>query len=136
MIAAVILIISVAAMLQFFISYCRSLIAASARQPLSVETQDVTGISSRVAARSADYRRVMQLLQLCPERPNDRGGIRAVEFYFHLLTIFRATFGHLIPSLRPWTEMQGAQCAYFAAVALDRRIAFSRDVYASQINLT
>jgi hypothetical protein len=136
MIAAVILMVSLAAMLQFFISYCRSLIAASARQPLSVETQDVTGIASRVAARSADFRRVIQLLQLCPERPNDRGGIRAVQFYFRLLAVFRDTFGRLIPSSQPWTEMQGAQCAYFAAVALDRRIAFSRDVYAAQINLT
>jgi hypothetical protein len=136
MIAAVILAVSLAAMLQFFISYCRSLLAASARQPLSAETQDVTGISSRVAARSADFQRVMQLLQLCPERPNDRGGIRAVQLYFRLLNLFRATLGRIIPSSRPWTEMQGAQCAYFAAVALDRRIAFSRDTIAAQINLT
>ena len=82
MIAAVILCVSLAAMLQFFISYCRSLIAASARQPLSAETQDVTGIPNRVAARSKDFLRVTQLLQLCPERPNDRGGIRAVQIYF------------------------------------------------------
>jgi hypothetical protein len=136
MIAAVILCVSIAAMLQFFISYCRSLIAASARQPLSAETQDVTGIPNRVAARSKDFLRVTQLLQLCPERPNDRGGIRSVQFYFRLLKMSRKGFGWMIPSLRPWTEMQGAQCAYYVAVALDRRIAFSRDVVASQINLT
>ncbi len=136
MIAAIILVVSVVTFLQFFTSYCRSLIAASAKQPLSAETRDVTGIADRVAARSEDFHRIMQLLQLCPERPHDRGEIRSVNSYFRLLRIFRLTIGRLAPSLQLWTETQGARCTYFAAVALDRRIAFSRDIVASQINLT
>src|SRR2546425_3364955 len=85
MMAAVILVVSLAALLQFFISYCRSLIAASAKQPLSVEVQEVTGITT--GARGEDYPRVMQLLQLCPERPQDRGEVRAVKGYFQLLQL-------------------------------------------------
>ena len=50
MMAAVILVVSLAALLQFFISYCRSLIAASAKQPLSVEVQEVTGITTGARA--------------------------------------------------------------------------------------
>ncbi len=44
--AAIILVCSVVFLLQFFVSYCRSLIAASIKHPLSAEVQDVTGIKS------------------------------------------------------------------------------------------
>ena len=134
MMAAIILVFSVAALLQFFISYCRSLIAASAKQPLSREVQEVAGLE--FAPRGEDYVRVRQLLQLCPERPQDRGEIRAVNGYFHLLNLVRGTIARVVPSVRAWTEMQRGQCAYFAAVALDRRIAFSRDLLAAQMNDT
>src|SRR2546430_12696608 len=70
MMAGVIFVFSAAALLQFFISYCRSLIAASSKQVLSAEVKDVTGIQ-RIASGD-DFKRVMQLLQLCPERPEDR----------------------------------------------------------------
>ena len=132
MMAAVILVVSLAALLQFFISYCRSLIAASAKQPLSVEVQEVTGITT--GARGEDYPRVMQLLQLYPERPQDRGEVRAVKGYFQLLQLVRATLARPLPSLHDWTKFQQGQCTYFAAVALDRRIAFSREMLAAQLD--
>jgi hypothetical protein len=132
MMAAFILVFSLAALLQFFVSYCRSLIASSARLPLSPEVQDVTGISS--TASGEDYLRVMQLLLLCPERIEDRGGIRAVGAYYRLLSFLRRTFVKMVPSLSLWTERERAHCAYFAAVALDRRIAFSRNMLAQQLD--
>ncbi len=76
MMAAFILVCSVVTLLQFFVWYCRSLIAASAKEALSPEVRDVTGIAR--AASGEDFTRVMQLLQLCPERPEDRGSIQAV----------------------------------------------------------
>jgi hypothetical protein len=39
-----------------------------------------------------------------------------------------------VPSMRAWTESERGQCAYFAAVALERRISFSRDMLAQQID--
>ena len=101
MMPAFILVCSVTLLLQFFVSYCRSIIAASARQPLSREVQDVTGIQK--AASGEDFPRVVQLLHLCPETPDDRTRLQAIG-------------------------------AYFAAVALDRRIAFSRDMLAQQLD--
>ena len=132
MIAGIILVLSLAALLQFFISYCRSLIAASAAQPLSAETQEFTGIAA--AARPEDFPRVLQLLQLCPELPQDRSEIRAVRYYYGLLGVLRWSVARLLPALHPWMEAQGAQCAYFAAVVLDRRIAFNRGILASQFD--
>jgi hypothetical protein len=131
MIAAIILVCSVVFLLQFFVSYCRSLIAASIKHPLSAEVQDVTGITS--AARGDDFERVVQLLQLCPDRPEDRSGLQAIGAYFGLLSFVRATLARIVPSLSSWTETERGQCTYFAAVTLERRIAFSRDMFAQQL---
>jgi hypothetical protein len=130
--ATLIFLLSAAALLQFFISYCRSLIAASIKQPLSAEVRDVTGIPSTAAGD--DFARVIQLLDLCPERPEERGRIRAINLYFRLLNLVSSTLARLIPSLMTWTDMERGQCTYFAAVTLDRRIAFSRDMLAQQMD--
>jgi hypothetical protein len=132
MMAAVIFVISVAALMQFFVSYCRSLIAASARRALSVDVQDVIGI--RRSASGEDFARVMQFLHLCPDRREDRNGVKAIGAYFRLLGAVGTTMGRIIPSLRAWTESERSQCAYFVAVALDRRIAHNRDMFAEQIS--
>jgi hypothetical protein len=132
MMAAVILVFSAAALLQFFISYCRSLIAASSKQSLSAEVKDVTGIQR--LASGEDFKRVMQLLQLCPERPEDRNSVQAIGAYFTFLNFLRSTIARLIPSMQDWTESERGHCAYFAAVALERRISFSRDMLAQQMD--
>jgi hypothetical protein len=131
MIGAIILVCSVVFLLQFFVSYCRSLIAASVKHALSPEVQDVTGISK--AASGDDFARVIQLLHLCLDRPEDRGQIRAIDAYFRLLNVARSTVAKVVPAILDWTEMERGHCTYFAAVALDRRIAFSRDMLAQQI---
>jgi hypothetical protein len=131
MMAGIILVCSVVFLLQFFVSYCRSLIAASIKHPLSPEVQDVTGIKN--VATGDDFARVVQLLQLCPDRPEDRSGVQAVGAYFGLLSFVRATIARLVPALSAWTETERGQCTYFAAVTLERRIAFSRDMFAQQI---
>lgn len=131
MMAALIFVFSFAALMQFFVSYCRSLIAASARRALSLDVQDVIGISRN--ASGEDFERVMQFLHLCPERREDRGGIKAIGAYFRLLGVVSKTVGRAVPALRSWVESERSQCAYFAAVALDRRIAYSRDMLAEQM---
>jgi hypothetical protein len=132
MMPAFIFVCSIVLLLQFFVSYCRSLIAASARQPLSREVQDVAGIQK--TASGEDFPRVVQLLHLCPESPDDRSRLQAVGVYFGLLNFVRLTVARLRPSWRSWTEFERGQCAYFAAVALERRIAFSRDMLAQQMD--
>jgi hypothetical protein len=132
MMAAIIFAFSAAALLQFFISYCRSLIAASSKQVLSAEVKDVTGIER--AASGDDFARVIQLLQLCPERAEDRNSVQAISAYFKLLNVLRATVARIVPSMNAWMESERGQCTYFAAVALERRISFSRDMLAQQMD--
>lgn len=133
MIAALIFLASLATLWMFFVSYCRSLMASSSRHPLSAEVKDVTGIHT--VASAGDYKRVMQLLQLCPDRQEDRNELQAVSIYHSFLTATRRMFAWIVPALRPWAEHEQAGCAYFAAVALDRRIAHNREMLAQQDNL-
>ena len=130
MMAALIFAVSVVTLLMFFVSYCRSLTAASSRYEISKEVRDVTGIHA--FASGADFTRVMQLLQLCPERPEDRLGLRAVVYYFEILNLLQKTVARLTPSIQLWAEQERAGCANFAVVTLDRRIAFSREILAQQ----
>ena len=125
MMPALIFAVSVVTLLMFFVSYCRSLMAASSSHTLSPEVLDVAGIKARPTAR--DYAKVMQLLQLCPERPEDRTGLRAVGLYYDILQMTQRTLARFLPSLKNWTESERAGCANFAAVALDRCIAFNRE---------
>jgi hypothetical protein len=75
----------------------------------------------------------MQLLMLCPDRPEDRSEIRAIGLYYRILNAVKTTVARLAPSLMAWAEKERGRCTYFAAVALDRRVAFSRDLLAQQI---
>lgn len=130
MMAALIFVVSVATLLMFFVSYCRSLMASSTRHALSKEVRDVTGIPA--SASGGDFVRVMQLLRLCPDRREDRTALQAVEIYYGILGVLRNTVARFVPSLRFWTEQEQAGCANFAVVVLDRRIAFSREILAQQ----
>jgi hypothetical protein len=132
MMAAIILVCSVAFLVQFFISYCRSLIAACSKEPVPVEVQEVTGIPRSPSADN--FIRVVQLLQLCPERPEERGEIKAIGAYFRLLGLVRLTLARLLPKIGTWADFERAQCTHFAAVVLGRRIAFSRNLVAQQID--
>ena len=80
MMAAFILAFSLLTLLMFFISYCRSLTASTLHTTLSAEVLDVTGIQAKASGR--DFARVIQMLQLCPDRPGDRTRLQVVSTYY------------------------------------------------------
>ena len=132
MIPALILVISMVALLQFFVSYCRSLVAASAQVDLSGDARELTGIRHR-SALAEQFPRLMLLVGLCPERGDDRFEVRAVRGYYRLLSALRAVVQRVGPGVASWIDSERKACAYFAAVELDRRIAFNRDLLAQQM---
>src|SRR5262252_5868647 len=110
MTAAFILVCSIGFLLMFFVSYCRSLLATSSAVVLTQEVRDVTGIASAVAPD--DFSRVIQLLQLCPDRPEERGRLRTVSMYYRFLGLIRSTIAVATPSLKSWADSERAQCGY------------------------
>jgi len=132
MIAALICVISLAAFLQFFVSYCRSILASSRKVELSDRVREVTGIASE-SVGADDFDRLLQLVRLCPERADDQAEIRAVGTYYGLLYFVGRLTRPLVPGVAAWVEQERRSCSYFAAVALDRRISYSRDLFSQQI---
>lgn len=133
MMAAFILAFSLLTLLMFFVSYCRSLTASTMHTTLTEEVRDVTGIESKASGR--DFARVMQILQLCPERSEERSGLQVVEAYYSFLNLVDQCFARLSPAVGHWAEEERAGCAHFAAVALGRRIALNREMLAQQAEL-
>ncbi|MGH9683852.1 MAG: hypothetical protein ACRD4S_09620 [Candidatus Acidiferrales bacterium] len=131
MIAALICVISAAACLQFFVSYCRSILASSRKAELSERVREVTGIAGANVA-AGDFRRLLQLVRLCPERGDDRTEIRVVGTYYALLRGIILISRSTVPKLSVWAESERQSCSYFAAAVLDRRISYSRDLLMQQ----
>jgi hypothetical protein len=129
MIASLILVVSIAVFVQFFVFYTRSLIAASCKHNLSESVREVTGIAGQ-RVQTAQFARLLQLVELCPGSGNDEMGIRAVRAYFSILTLMNSLLNRLpsaaIAKAAAWAEGERASCAYFAAAALDQRMAYSR----------
>jgi hypothetical protein len=130
--AAIICVFSIAAFLQFFVWHCRSIIASSRRVELSERVREVAGVESR-DFNGEDFNRLLQLVRLCPDRGDDRGEIRAVGTYYGLLNVLGRIARQTIPPVAAWAEQERESCSYFAAVALDRRISYSRDLFTQQI---
>jgi hypothetical protein len=122
--------ISFLTLLQFFVIYCRSLIAASRTHALSEQAREICGISARPAGGD-QFQRLVQLIALCPESGGDAFEVRAVAAYFRMLGWARTLCGWAIPSAATWIESERGGCVYAAAVVLDRRIAFSRTMMAN-----
>lgn len=129
MIASLILVVSIAVFVQFFVFYTRSLIAASCKHSLSESVREVAGISGQ-RVQTAQFARLLQLVELCPGSGNDAMGIWAVRAYFRILGLMSTLLTRLpsaaIAKVTKWAEGERASCAYFAAAALDQRMAYSR----------
>jgi len=134
MTATIILVFSCVALLQFFVSYCRSVIAASTAHPLSEQVREVAGLAGRDLC-GEEFIRLLQLANLCPASSGDHGAIAAVRTYFRMVTFVRLALRRVIPeSVSSWAESELSKCAHFAAVALDHRITTSRDLMAQQFS--
>jgi Flp pilus assembly protein TadB len=131
MIAGLIFVISFVTLLQFFVSYCRSLIAESRSHELSEHAQEISGITAKTV-RGDQFKRLLQLLALCPEPRGDSKQVRALSTYFSLLGLVRTLLSWAAPSVSQWIETERGGCAYVAAVALDHRIAHNRMMMAQQ----
>jgi hypothetical protein len=129
MIAALIFVVSIAAFAQFFVFYTRSVIAASRKHALSENVREITGISGEMV-EDLQFDRLLQLVELCPGSGSDEMGIRAVRAYFSglgmLLSLVPQMPSGMLAGAASWVKRERAACAYFAATALDQRMAYSR----------
>lgn len=133
MIAAFICVVSLAFLLQFFVAYSRSVIAAYARSELSEQVREAAGIEGEQIG-SEQFGQLLQLVRLCPQKKDDEGDLTVVRVYYRMMGWVGTLARTLAPGIYRWAEREQIHCSYFAAVALDRRIAYSRALLAQQMS--
>jgi hypothetical protein len=122
MVAALILVISVAALAQFAILQWRSMWIIVAAQPLSNSFQGATGIAGEaVGAGDFDYL-VNTSQQLCPGLPTQSIWLKEVGVYYHTVRAIQNFFAANIPSLSNWGTRELTSCSKYAAAILDQRL--------------
>lgn len=121
MIPALILVMAVGALVQFFVAYCRTLLLTYSHVELTERAREIAELAGEVP-EAKDYSRLVRLLRVAPDPGDDRTEIAAVGAYFRVMQIanWLSSFNS---AAREWTERELSRCAYFAAIALDRRLA-------------
>ena len=132
MIPSLIFMGSAAVLFQLIAAYCRSILASTRRIELSDRVREVAGFRGD-SVSVGDFVRLLQLLRLCPERGDDHGDIRAVGAYYAALRAMNRLTSSIVPRIAAWANHECERCSYFAAVALDRRISYSRDLFTQQL---
>lgn len=122
MIPALLLVVSVAALVQFTLAFCRSLLLTYDKVELSERVREVTGLNSGTV-EAGEFARLMNLVHLALDPGDDAMEIRSVSAYQTLVLMVRWMLLHTWAAGRKWCENELQRCAHFAAVTLDRRLA-------------
>jgi hypothetical protein len=88
----------------------------------------VTGIENQ-EAMPGDFRRLKRLVDLCPEVDGDSYRLTAIQAYYAFLGVLETLFGGMLPVAGAWANQERGGCSYYAAVALDVRIARTRQLF-------
>jgi hypothetical protein len=122
MIPALLFLLSIAALVQFSLAFCRSLLLTYSKVELSERVREVTGLSGE-AVEASEFSRLMNLVFLAPDPGDDAMEIRSISAYHTLVVIARWLISRVWKTGCNWCENELRRCAYFAAVTLDRRLA-------------
>lgn len=125
--ASIILVVSLYLLMQFFVSYCRLQVAAGLRVDLSESAREATGIQGQ-GVSGEEFLRLRTMVELCPETNGDTYKLGAIRAYHAFLGMIQVMFGPVIPAAAAWATSERSGCAYYAAVALDARIAHTRRI--------
>lgn len=121
MFAAILFTIATLALLQFALYYWRALLAGVASQPVSERVLEAAHLEDDHFC-GADYQRLANLHEMTPELKSGNSGLGLASAYFELVRTLGAAFGKMSPAVMSWSEREGALCARFAAVQIDRRL--------------
>jgi hypothetical protein len=127
MIPLLIFVLSVSALAQFFIAYCRSLLRMYGKVELSDPGRRLAGLDGN-GLEAAAFPRIMRMVREYPDPADDGAEVVSIRVYYVLLRVLCMACG-VWPALRYWVAAEREDCAHFAAVALDRRVtATAKDI--------
>jgi hypothetical protein len=111
----------------FFVTYCRSLLAAAARVTLSGRTAIDFEITHN-ASSGDDFPRLRALAGICQDSDGERN-LRLVQIYYRLLEIVHSLFEVTAPRIAMRVENERRACTHFAAVILEKRVGRARELW-------
>jgi len=121
MFSAMLLTISIVALVQFAIYYVRSVVAGVAAQPISEEVMAAVSLNgTRLSGR--DFGIVAKLHDLTPNLQKKSSGIGLVRAYFPVVHAIGKMASGRIASIAHWAEGERVLCVRYAAVQVDRRL--------------
>lgn len=122
MIAALILVLSVAALVQFGVLQWRSMWIAVSEQPLSASLQTATGIAP--GAISADDFELLARTseQMCPSVHDRNVWLQEVRVYYRMMRAVENFSSARVPSLANWAKAELVACSRYAGAVLDQRL--------------
>lgn len=122
MIAAFILVLSVAALVQFGILQWRSMWIAVSEQPLSASLQTATGIAAD-AIGADDFEAFARTSeQLCPSMRERNVWLKEVRVYYRMVRTVQNLASTRVPVLAVWAKSELVACSRYAGAVLDQRL--------------
>ena len=122
MIPAFLLLLSIAALVQFSLAFCRSLLLTYSKVELWEWVREVTGLTGETV-EAGEFSRLMNLVFLAPDPGDDAMEIRSISTYHTLVIVAHWLTSLVCEKACNWCESELRRCAHFAAVTLDRRLA-------------
>ena len=121
MFSAMLLTISIVALVQFAIYYVRSVVAGVAAQPISEEVMAAVSLNG-ASLSGRDFGILAKLYELTPNLEKKSSGIGLVRAYFSVVHAIGKLASGRIASVTNWAEGEQGLCARYAAVQVDRRL--------------
>lgn len=122
MIAICILVLSVAALIEFAVSQWRSMWLTVASQPLSECLQAATGISAD-AITANDFDLLLRSnAELCPGVYQGNRWLKEVKIYYGIVRALDAACEKSVPGISSWAKNELVSCSKFVAAVLDQRL--------------
>ncbi len=122
MIAALLLVISLVALAQFFLYYWRALVLGVAAQPLSERFREASPVGEE-ALGARDFGVLLQLYEMTPQLKVEKSRLGAVRMYYRAVDALGRLAGRLMPRVGAWSEREMATCTRYVAVRMDQRMA-------------
>jgi hypothetical protein len=124
LIAAFILVISVAAMMQFAVFAWRASLLRTVSERFTNESDATLQPHPNLLAASSFEEVVTVYDELCPElEAGPTPNLRAVSFYYSLMSLVNRAAGLLLPGEGvSWTHREMALCTQYATVRLSQRL--------------
>ncbi len=122
MIAVCILVLSVAALIEFAVSQWRSMWLTVAAQPLSDCVQTATGISADTITEN-DFALLLRATEKLCAGPQERNHwVQEVKVYYRIVRAIEGASAKMLPGLASWAKNELVSCSKFAAAILDERL--------------